>query len=65
MTNSRHRNKRRAKRIKRACTEKTVYAGHLVAIREGAKFGLDPYKCPYCKGWHLTDKTTLSNRKER
>lgn len=54
----RHRRLRKYERKRRTCTGKRRYGSELVAMREGARFGMDWYRCPYCGGWHLTSKNS-------
>lgn len=54
----RHRKARRTKRMKRMCRDKHAYRTELQAMRVGARWHQDWYRCPYCHMWHLTSKNT-------
>lgn len=47
-------------RYEKACASKNRYAAKgeaeaaLLACAEHGRHGLRIYRCPYCKGWHLT-----------
>lgn len=41
------------------CSDKTRFAGEIAAMRSGAKFDMDWYRCPYCGGYHLTSKNRM------
>lgn len=58
MGNSRHHKRRRTKRKLRTCTQKVAFYSELAAMRVGARYGQDWYRCPYCHAWHLTSKNT-------
>ncbi len=58
MGNSRHHKRRRTKRKRRTCTQKVTFYSELAAMRVGARYGQDWYRCPYCHAWHLTSKNT-------
>lgn len=58
MGNSRHHKRRRTKRKRRTCTQKVAFRSELAAMRVGARYGKDWYRCPYCHAWHLTSKNS-------
>lgn len=43
----------------RMCSDKTRFASEIAAMRSGAKFDMDWYRCPYCGGYHLTSKNRM------
>lgn len=46
------------KRKRRTCTQKVAFRSELAAMRVGARYGQDWYRCPYCHAWHLTSKNS-------
>lgn len=59
VSNRRHRHRRHTARKHRMCSDKTRFASEIAAMRSGAKFGMDWYRCPYCGGYHLTSKNSM------
>lgn len=39
-------------------TERCANRSELAAMRVGARYGQDWYRCPYCHAWHLTSKNS-------
>lgn len=50
---------RHTARKHRMCSDKTRFASEIAAMRSGAKFDMDWYRCPYCGGYHLTSKNRM------
>lgn len=58
MGHSRNHRRRSTKRKRRMCTQKAAFYSELAAMRVGARYGQDWYRCPYCHAWHLTSKNS-------
>lgn len=58
MGNRRHRRSRRTERRNRMCIRKKAFRSEIAAMRAGARFGQDWYRCPYCHAWHLTSRNS-------
>lgn len=56
--NGPHRRKRLTKHKKRGCTDKKRFPTQFIAMKVGAKLGLNWYWCHWCKGYHLTSQNT-------
>lgn len=58
MGHSRHHRRRQTKRKRRMCTQKVAFHSELAAMKVGARYGQDWYRCPYCHAWHPTSKNS-------
>lgn len=58
MGHSRHHRRRQTKRKRRMCTDKKKFGSEYAAMRVGARYGQNWYRCPYCHRWHLTSKNS-------
>lgn len=59
MTNRRHHKRRRTERKRRMCASKVRYSTRMQALNAGVRTGMDWYRCPYCKGFHLTSRSGM------
>lgn len=65
MTNRRHHKRRRTEMKRRACTSKVRYSSLMQVMNAGARTGMDWYRCPYCKGFHLTSRNGMKRASKR
>lgn len=49
---------RRRERARRMCTSKVRYGSLMAAVDAATRTGLTWYRCPRCRGWHLTSRKT-------
>ncbi len=57
------------------CTDKVRYRDEIAAMmaitnigehgRDTGKSPVRPYRCPHCKGWHLTSRATTRRSRRR
>ena len=52
---------RRRKRERAVCRGKVRYRDQMAAMHAGALTGMDWYRCPVCRGWHLTSRHSQPN----
>lgn len=48
--------KSRRENIRLHCKPKKSYGNQMAAMNAGIRTGLNWYRCPYCKKWHLTKR---------
>lgn len=46
------------------CSQKTRFESEMSAMKAGAKLVMDWYRCPYCRGYHLTSKNRMKGTEE-
>lgn len=49
--------------MRRGCTSKARYGTLMAALDAASRHGLTWYRCPYCKGWHLTSRAKRKPRR--
>lgn len=47
---------RHRERVRRMCTSKVRYPSLMAALDAAVRTGLTWYRCPRCRGWHLTSR---------